>query len=130
MAKSKVRKIATQSLPGLPMPSSLFDELKSGAPEDATCMELWRDSILRFYLHPVVGKVIIGFALLISLAVVGFGLLICWTMLGLFFEIDNGWGNTRAVCLNSTGWNASTAKGTEVPQLDGEYITDFCNANQ
>lgn len=129
-AKHKVRKIGTQSLPGLPMASSLFDELKGGAPEDATCMELWRDSILLFFADPVVGRVIIVLALLVSLTVVGFGLLICWTMLGLFFEIDNGWGGISDVCLNSTGWNATTATTTSVPMLDGEYITGFCTLNQ
>jgi len=120
---------AEQAIPGLPMPPSLKHAL-SAAPDDSSCFERARDTVLLFFAHKHVSLVLFGVAVVVSLAVVGFGVLICWTMLGLFFEIDNGWGKTRDVCLNSTGWNATEMKGTSVPMLDGEYVTTFCNLNQ
>ena len=101
------------------------------APNDATCFELLRDKTLRFFSHPTTSKVFFGFAVLVSLAVVAMGLIMCWAMLGLFFEIPNGWDETMDVCLNATGWNQTDMGQMSVPlDEDGEYASSFCNLNQ
>ena len=119
-----------QPLPGLPMPPSLWKTVKKGAPQDATCYERVRDRILLSFVHPVVAKVMLVLALLVSISVVGMGLVMCWAMVGLFFDIPNGWEATRSVCLNASGWNETSSTGLKVPMVDGEYVTAFCSLNQ
>jgi len=126
-----VARAAEQPIPGLPMPPSLREVLSESSPEDSTCMEVARDRVLYAFAHPVVSQVFFGLAVGVSLAVLAFTGLMVWCILGLFFEVDNGWGDTIEVCLNSTGWNATSLdRFVDVPKLDGKYITGFCNLNQ
>ena len=54
--------------------------------------------------------------------------------MGLFWDFDNGWTTTKDICLNTTALNLTFASGfnvrIDVPILNGEYVTNFCNQNQ
>ena len=90
-----------------------------------------RDSVLGVFASPRMSKLFLILAVLVSLMVIGFGLVIIWAMLGLYFEIPNGWEGTLDVCRDSIGWNATSMAGTSVPiGEDGEFVTNFCNLNQ
>ena len=60
-------------IPGLPMPP-IRDTLTSSRPEDATCFERTRDRVLLFFGHPVVGKLFIVLAVIVSFAIIGLGM--------------------------------------------------------
>ena len=86
--------------------------------------------MLKFFSNARAVKVFFVLALLVSISVVGMGLVMCWAMVGLFFDIPNGWEATRSVCLNASGWNETSSTGLKVPMVDGEYVTAFCSLNQ
>lgn len=121
----------------MPAPAALQESLSHRAPADATCLELSRDSVLRVFVHPVVNKIFLVFAMIVIIAVVGWGLIISWAVIGLYLGVDNGWADEREACIECAAALNETLTRANVPDCPANFtsstglsVPSFCTLNQ